>query len=77
MDEASTLDNASRFNNLAGGRAIYWTQTTGSHLIYGEIYKKWISVEGEQTMGYPVTDEASTSDNIARFNNFSKGGAIY
>jgi uncharacterized protein with LGFP repeats len=76
-NEAWTPDNASRFNILSGGGAIYWTQNGGAHLIYGEIYKKWISVGGEQSMGYPTTDEASTADNVTRFNNFANGGAIY
>jgi uncharacterized protein with LGFP repeats len=60
------------------GRAIYWTGATGAHLIYGEIYKKWQAAGGESgVMGYPITDEASTPDNVCQFNNFNGGGAIY
>ena len=77
-DETSTSDNVCRFNNFSNGGAIYWTAKTGSHLIYGAIYKKWIAQGGEGgVMGYPITDEASTPDNVCRFNNFSNGGAIY
>jgi uncharacterized protein with LGFP repeats len=77
-DEASTPDNKCRFNNFSNGGAIYWTSANGAYLIYGEIYKKWISVGGEAgILGYPTTDEASTPDNKCRFNDFSNGGAIY
>lgn len=80
-DEASTSDNVCRFNNFTNGGAIYWMAQTGAHLIYGEIYKKWIALggnwKGHSNVGYPITDEVSTPDNVCRFTNFSNGGAIY
>jgi uncharacterized protein with LGFP repeats len=76
-DEASTPDNACRFNNFSDGCAIYWSAATGSHLIYGDIYRKWLASGGEATFGFPITNEESTDDKLCRFNNLSNGGAIY
>ncbi|KAH0566077.1 hypothetical protein GP486_000515 [Trichoglossum hirsutum] len=76
-DEQSTKDNVCRFNNFSGGGAIYWTLANGAHLIYGGIYQKWMASGGEAVFSYPITDEASTPDNVCRFNNFNNGGAIY
>jgi hypothetical protein len=76
-DEASTTDNACRYNNFQNGGAIYWSSSNGAHMIYGGIYAKWVAEGGESTFGYPITDEASTPDNACRFNNLSNGGAIY
>lgn len=78
-DEASTPDNKSRFNNFSidghDTGAIYWTPAQGAHLIYGQIWLKWLSVGGEgSNLGYPITDEASTPDNVCRFNNFAMDG---
>ncbi|KAH0536516.1 hypothetical protein FGG08_006612 [Glutinoglossum americanum] len=78
-DEASSPDNKSRFNNFGmdghDTGAIYWTPAQGAHLIYGEIWLKWLSIGGEgSNLGYPITDEASTPDNICRFNDFAMDG---
>ena len=77
-DEATAPDNHCRFNDFKYGGAIYWTGENGAHLIYGNIWLKWLSIGGvKSNIGYPITDEASTSDNAARFNIFKNGGAIY
>jgi uncharacterized protein with LGFP repeats len=85
-DEASTSDNKARFNDFAiDGQdtgSIYWTSGGGAHLIYGHIWLKWHSVGGPASnLGYPKTDEASTPDNKARFNDFAidgqDSGSIY
>ncbi|KAH7141661.1 hypothetical protein EDB81DRAFT_884736 [Dactylonectria macrodidyma] len=58
------------------GGSIYWTSTEGAHVIYGQIYQKWISVGGPKSnLGYPKTDEASTQDGQGRFNDFAINGA--
>lgn len=76
-DELSTPDGVCRYNNFHNGRAIYWTPADGAHLIYGDIYKKWIAEGGERDVGYPITNELSTADHICRYNNFHGGRAIY
>lgn len=72
-DEASTADNKCRFNNFSRG-AIYWTPSTGAHLVYGAIYKKWVAVGGESGYGFPVIDESPAGH--GRYNDFSLG-SIY
>ncbi|KAF9773306.1 hypothetical protein IL306_008921 [Fusarium sp. DS 682] len=58
------------------GGSIYWTSTEGAHAIYGEIYRKWISVGGPNSnLGYPKTDETSTQDGKGRFNDFAINGS--
>jgi uncharacterized protein with LGFP repeats len=80
-DEAGDVDitgKSVRFNNFKYGGAIYWTGEDGAHLIYGDIWLKWVSIGGVKShIGYPITDEASTPSNDARFNFFKDGGAIY
>jgi uncharacterized protein with LGFP repeats len=77
-DETSTPDKVCRYNTFKNGGAIYWTPQHGAFLIYGEIYKKWISLGGEEgTLGYPLTDETSSkSVPGGRYNKFSKGGSL-
>jgi hypothetical protein len=76
-DEAATADGICRFTYFSGQAGIFWTQATGACLIYGEIFKKWFAQGAEKSgIGYPITDETSTVDGKARFNNF-KSGAIY
>lgn len=77
-DEASTIDGVCRFTNFEHSGAIYWTAEDGAHLIYGEIYKKWIAQGGEMSgIGYPITNEALTTDGVCSFNVFKHNGAIY
>jgi len=49
-DEVSTADNKCRFNNFNIG-AIYFTPATGAHLVYGNIYNKWVAVGSEPGFG--------------------------
>jgi hypothetical protein len=77
-DESRTPGGVTRFSKFSEGGAIYYTATRGAFLIYGDIYKKWYSEGGEcGVLGYPISDEASTTDALYRFNIFSNGGAIY
>src|SRR5262249_55536722 len=54
-----------RFRNVVGDSfnsdvddAIYWHPTTGVHLIYGAIYKKWVLLGCERSsLGYPTSSE--------------------
>ena len=53
--------------------AIYWTPETGAHEVHGDIFQKWASLKAERFLGYPVTDELTTDDGLAQFNNFQNG----
>ncbi|KAI9648069.1 hypothetical protein NHQ30_002697 [Ciborinia camelliae] len=76
-DELWSPDHSCRFNTFTSG-AIYCNSKTGTCVVNGEIYKKWMSMDGaEGVMGYPVSDETLTPGGVTRFNMFSHGGAIY
>ncbi len=71
--ELHTADGTGRMRRYERGW-IYWTPTTGAHLIYGSIYQKWASLGYEASViGYPITDEAPTADGKGRFNQFQNG----
>ncbi|HEY2732664.1 MAG TPA: hypothetical protein VGI70_01700, partial [Polyangiales bacterium] len=44
---------------------------TGAHSIHGAIRDKWNSLGGLNVTGFPTTDELSTPDGHARFNDFN------
>jgi LGFP repeat len=74
-DETKTPDGVGRFNHFEKGQSIYWTPSTGAHVIYGAIKEHWASLGWEKSfLGYPITDE---SDLVGvangRFNNFEHG----
>lgn len=75
-DESGTPDGIGRYNHFQGG-SIYWSPNTGAHEVHGLIRDKWSSMGWEQSfLGYPLTDETSTSDGVGRYNDF-QGGSIY
>nr|WP_198151781.1 AbfB domain-containing protein [Kibdelosporangium sp. MJ126-NF4]CEL19197.1 Sporulation protein and related proteins [Kibdelosporangium sp. MJ126-NF4]CTQ95003.1 Sporulation protein and related proteins [Kibdelosporangium sp. MJ126-NF4] len=58
QDSYGTPDQRGVYSHFADGISIYWTQTTGAHLIYGSIRAKWESLGWEKSyLGYPTTDE--------------------
>jgi uncharacterized protein with LGFP repeats len=67
------------------GGAIYWSEATGAHLVYGGIGTEYTATANEtdyyghnvQTLlGAPTSDEMSTGTVVGRMNTF-QGGAIY
>ncbi|MDQ7806681.1 PQQ-dependent sugar dehydrogenase [Amycolatopsis sp. A133] len=64
------------FVNNGNVGSIYYTASTGAHVIYGEIRKKWAELDYERGVGYPTTDEFGTPDGIARYNHFIRGGNV-
>ncbi|WP_270889968.1 PQQ-dependent sugar dehydrogenase [Pedococcus sp. 5OH_020] len=62
--------------SFSGGRSIYWSSTTGTHLVYGAILRKYASL-GYQTscLGFPTTDEYSITG--GRRNRFLSGSITY
>src|SRR5262247_1270631 len=72
-DELGTPDGVGRFNHFQGG-SIYWTPSTGAHLVYGAIRDKWASIGWERSfLGYPTSDEIPTPDGRGRMNYFQRG----
>lgn len=78
-NERSTPDGVGRYSHFNDNTcSIYWSPTTGSWSIMGDIRKKWASLGWEQSpLGYPVTDELPTVDGVGRFNHFAKASSIY
>ncbi|WP_054010872.1 choice-of-anchor D domain-containing protein [Arthrobacter sp. ERGS1:01] len=81
-DELKTPDKVGSYNHFAGsgGASIYWSPKTGAHAVQGAIRTKWAALGWEKgALGYPLTDEMSTSDKAGRYNHFagSGGASIY
>jgi uncharacterized protein with LGFP repeats len=56
-DESTAPDGIGRYSQFGGG-SIYWTPTTGAHLVYGAIRDRWAALGAERSyLGYPVSDE--------------------
>jgi uncharacterized protein with LGFP repeats len=77
-DEARVSDLVdARITRFQGG-AIYWSQTTGAHVVFGAIGAKYNALGGAATLGVPTSDEASVAGvNGVRVTNFENGNSIY
>ena len=75
MVERVVPDGVGRFRNFQRG-TIYWSPNTGAHEMHGAIRELWVSMGWERSfLGYPVTDELPTPNNVGRFTDF-QGGQI-
>lgn len=74
-DETATPDGIGRYNHFSkNGSSIYWTGSTGAHVVYGGIRSKWESLGWENSqLGYPTSDEYDVAG--GRRSNF-QGGTI-
>lgn len=64
-DESTTTNNG-RYNLFNGG-AIYYTQRTGAHAVWGMIRDKWVAAGAEGgRYGYPTSDEYDYEDGKAQ-----------
>lgn len=71
-DETVTPDGYGRYNHFSHGGSIYWTPSTGAHVVYGAIRGLWASMGWERSwLGYPTSDEFSVPG--GRRNNFQNG----
>ena len=74
--EQDTSDGKGRFRDFQFG-SIYWTSETGAYEVHGKIRARWIEFGAEKSfLGYPITDELTTPDDIGRYNHFQYG-SIY
>jgi hypothetical protein len=75
-DETRTPDQVGAYNHFQHG-SIYWTAQTGAHEVHGDIHAKWAALGWETGfLGYPVTDETRTPDQVGAYNHFQHG-SIY
>jgi hypothetical protein len=51
-------DGKGRCTTTETGVAIYWSPTTGAHMVYGAILGRWRTLDHERGwLGYPISDE--------------------
>ncbi|RYX78476.1 hypothetical protein EON76_06300 [bacterium] len=81
-DETQTPDGVGRYNHFRGttgigAASIYWTASTGSQLINGQVRDVWASKGWERgILGYPVTSQTKAPDGVSQYVNF-QNGTIY
>jgi glucose/arabinose dehydrogenase len=62
--------------NFSGGRSIFYSSATDSHLVYGAILRKYASMGYQSScLGFPTTDEYSITG--GRRNRFVRGTITY
>lgn len=67
--ESVTPDQRGRYNHFEGG-SVYWTATTGAHVVKGDVKKVWSAAGWEAgRVGYPTSDAIATRDggSVQRF----------
>jgi hypothetical protein len=75
-DELLTPDSIGRYNVFQYG-SIYWSPSTGAFEVHGAIRDKWAALGWEAGfIGYPLSNETKTPDNVGRFSVFQRG-SIY
>ena len=75
-DETTAPDNSGKYNVFRNG-SIYWSPTTGAFEVHGAIRDKWKELGWEAgLLGYPVSNETKTPDNVGLFSVFQRG-SIY
>ena len=58
--------------------AIYWRRDIGAWNVYGAIYAQYVALGGDASkLGYPISDETSTTDGLGRCNLFVHGAIYY
>lgn len=73
-DQLTAPDGAGRFNHFQGG-SIYWSPSTGAHVVAGAVRDAWAARGWEQgRLGYPTAEEAVGP--AGRLQRFS-GGSVF
>jgi uncharacterized protein with LGFP repeats len=77
--EQTAPDGVGRYQDFAGG-SIYWSSTTGAHVLEGDIRSRWLSLGGlTSNLGYPTTDELTAPDGSysVKYNHFQHGSIYF
>lgn len=81
-DTSSTSDGIGQYNHFApddptiGGISIFWSPSTGAHLVHGLIRARWEQLGRETSyLGYPTSDESAISG--GRRSTFQHGNIDY
>ena len=76
-DDTVAPDGVGRYTHLSTDGSIYWSPSTGAHLIYGGIKAKWAGMGWETSyLGYPTTDETA-GQNGSRVTHFQRGNITW
>lgn len=76
--EAKCPDGVGSYQHYKGGASIYWTPSTGAHLVYGLIRAKWAKLGWERSpLGYPTSDEEESPSKKGRYNTFQHGAILW
>jgi peptidoglycan/xylan/chitin deacetylase (PgdA/CDA1 family) len=69
--------NGGRYNDFQyANSSIYWTASTGPHLVLGAIKGKWMWFGGPGGyLGYPISDEAAAA--VGRVSRFQRGNIYW
>lgn len=71
-DEGTTPDKIGRYNHFQNG-SIYWSPSTGSQKIKGNIREYWKAIGWEKSsFGYPISEESFVSSDAVQ-QNFQNG----
>ena len=80
-DELSTPDGVGKLNHFAPSQnasnvnaSIYWSPSSGAHLVKGDIRARWASLGWERSvLGYPTSDPGVARDGVSTYGNFQQG----
>ena len=75
-DELPADDSGRGRISFFDGGAIIYHPDLGTFETHGAIFRRWRDLGGAHGLGYPLTDELTTSDNRGRYNHFERG-SIY
>ena len=74
--ETPTPRRPGAFNHFQRG-SVYWSRSTGAHVVLGEIRQRWARGGWENgLLGFPLVDETPTPVKAGAFNHF-QGGSVY
>ncbi len=78
-DETGTPDKIGRYNHFENNGSIYWTPSTGAHIVIGYIRQAWADQGWERgKLGYPLTDEQVSEGTSGKGrHSVFEGGTIY
>jgi len=75
--ERPTGDQIGRVSEFERG-SIYWVPTTGAREVHGAIRDSWRAMGAEKSpLGYALTDEGPTPDDVGRFQRFQSGSVYW
>lgn len=77
-DYGSTCHHPSAGVEVTVDSSIYWSETTGAHIVRGEIRERWLVLGGHGgVLGYPTHDETDTGDGLGRICRFERGYIVW